>query len=101
MPESRIRARIVPQTRPSVAAIAVSVTVNVMPSMNKYDSERMMTSKSKLLNTVQPPSRSRLPSLAQRDAFCARPEIPGNGDGAFKPAHALGYENVDDDVDDG
>src|SRR5687768_14860054 len=60
----------------------------------------MMTSKSKLLNTAQPPSLSCLPPLAPR-RLNARGEIAGNCDGAFKPAHALGHDDIDDDVDDG
>src|ERR1700741_567007 len=40
----------VPNTSPPSAPSPVSVSVNVMPSRNKYPNERRMTSKSKLAN---------------------------------------------------
>src|SRR5712692_4636941 len=49
-PDSRIRAIRVPKIRPPNAPRPVSVSVNVIPSMNRYPSERRMTSKSKLAN---------------------------------------------------
>src|SRR5216684_1518641 len=49
-PDSRIRAINVPKIRPPSAPRPVSVSVNVMPSKNRYPSERRMTSKSKLAN---------------------------------------------------
>src|SRR5258705_6759908 len=49
-PDSRIKARRVPNISPPNAARPVSVSVNVMPSMNRYPSERRITSKSKLAN---------------------------------------------------
>src|SRR5258707_15532812 len=51
-PDSRIRAINVPKIRPPSAPSPVSVRVNVMPSKNRYPSERRMTSKSKLLSMM-------------------------------------------------
>ena len=48
--DSRIIAIKVPKIRPPSAESAVSVTVNVIPSINRYPRDRRMTSKSKLLN---------------------------------------------------
>src|SRR6187551_2710557 len=62
----------------------------------------MTTSKSKLLNTAQPPSHHPLAQpLAQRRPPGARTEIAGHRDGALEPAHAFGDDDVDEDVDDG
>jgi len=44
--ESRIIASSVPKKMPPTIASAVSVSVNVMPSRNRYTQERWMTSKS-------------------------------------------------------
>jgi hypothetical protein len=44
--DSRIIARMVPKKIPPVIAMKVSVSVNVMPSRNRYGSERCITSKS-------------------------------------------------------
>src|ERR1700730_2419303 len=49
-PDSRIRAINVPKIRPPSAPRPVSVSVNVMPSKNRYPSERRVTSKAKLAN---------------------------------------------------
>ena len=49
-PDNRISAISVPKIRPPNAARAVSVSVNVMPSKNRYPSERRITSKSKMVN---------------------------------------------------
>src|SRR3989304_7442253 len=92
MPESRIIASSVPQIMPKKVAIAVNVSVKVMPSRKRYGSERMMTSKSKLLNIAQPQSAS---------FWNLRPKIAGNGHAALERPHSGGDDDVDDDVDDG
>src|ERR1700712_1693302 len=81
-PDSRISAINVPNTSPPTAESAVSVSVNVMPSRNKYPSERRMTSKSKGLNI-----RSSLPG-----------NVAGNGDPAFKEAHGSHDDDVDEQI---
>src|SRR5947207_8480386 len=49
-PDNRINAISVPKIRPPNADRPVNVSVKVMPSKNRYPSERRMTSKSKLAN---------------------------------------------------
>ncbi len=49
-PDNRINAISVPKIRPPSAESPVSVSVKVIPSKNRYASERRMTSKSKLAN---------------------------------------------------
>src|SRR5262245_51751963 len=90
--ESRAIANRVPITMPPAVAIKVSMMVKRMPSRNRYGSERMMTSQSKLANLV-PPSmrRSRL----------AHADEAGHRDTPLEPAHAGDDDNVDDDVDQG
>src|ERR1700709_641680 len=79
-PDSRISAINVPNTSPPTAESAVSVSVNVMPSRNRYPSERRITSKSKVLNI----RRLSLPG-----------DVAGNGDPAFEEAHGGHDDNVD------
>src|SRR4029079_14420580 len=82
-PDSRISASKVPNTRPPTAESAVSVRVKVMPSTNRYPSDRRMTSKSKLLNI-------------------GCPLLPGNvaGDGhlAFEKTHADHDDDIDEEI---
>src|SRR5262245_39245875 len=88
--ESRAIANRVPITMPPAVAIKVSIMVKRMPSRNRYGSERMMTSQSKLANIV-PPSmrRSRL----------AHADEAGHRDTPLEPAHAGDDDDVDDGVD--
>src|SRR3954463_10040418 len=81
-PDNRISASRGPNTSPPTAESAVSVSVNVMPSRNRYPSERRMTSKSKGLNI-----RSSLPEI-----------VAGNDDPTFKEAHASHDDEVDDQI---
>src|SRR5258708_32819375 len=74
-PDSRISAINVPKIRPPSAPRPVSVSVNVMPSKNRYPSERRMTSKSKLANM-----RGSLPGDVARNREPARKEAPGHAD---------------------
>src|ERR1700722_7506161 len=78
-PDNRISAISVPKTRPPSAAKPVSVSVNVMPSKNRYASERRMTSKSKLAN---------MGAL-----------LPGNVAGNRQSALQESHGDDDDDVD--
>src|SRR5450631_3552832 len=80
MPDSRISASSVPKIRPPREASPVSVSVNVMPSKNRYPSERRMTSKSKVANIGG--------SFPRRD-------VAGNSDRALEEAH----RGDDDDID--
>jgi hypothetical protein len=52
--DRRIIASSVPKMMPPVIAISVSVTVNTIPSRNRYQSERSMTSKSKPASMLVP-----------------------------------------------
>src|SRR3954452_8318432 len=81
-PDNRISAIKVPKTSPPTAESAVSVSVNVMPSINRYPSERRMTSKSKVLNI-----RSSLPG-----------NVAGNRDPAFEQAHGGHDDDVDEEI---
>src|SRR5450631_2676911 len=78
-PDSRIMAISVPKIRPPSVARPVSVRVNVMPSKNRYPSERRMTSKSKLANMI-----ALLPG-----------NVAGNRQAALKQTH----RDDDDDID--
>src|SRR3954471_8667385 len=78
-PDSRINAISVPKVSAPTTESAVSVSVNVMPSKNRYPSERRMTSKSKFENIG-----GSLPA-----------DIAGNRYRAFQEAH----RDDDDDVD--
>src|SRR6266436_6277381 len=78
-PDSRIRAISVPKIRPPSAPRPVSVSVNVMPSKNRYPSERRMTSKSKLANM--------------------RVSLPGNVAGDREPALEEAHGDNDHDID--
>src|SRR3954463_10737663 len=82
-PDNRISASRGPNTSPPTAESAVSVRVNVMPSRNRYPSERRITSKSKLLNI-------RWPSLPGN--------VAGNGHLAFEEAHADHDHHVDEEI---
>src|SRR3954464_3458049 len=82
-PDNRISASKVPNTSPPTAESAVSVRVKVMPSRNRYGSERRMTSKSKLLNI-------RRPSLPGN--------VAGNGHLAFEKSHADHDDDVDEEI---
>src|SRR3982074_1988140 len=81
-PDSRIRAINVPKIRPPSAPRPVSVSVNVMPSKNRYPSERRKTSKSKLAKM-----RASLP------ADVARKRGP-----ALKEAHGHDDDDVDQEI---
>src|SRR6185295_3847094 len=87
--ESRASASSVPITMPPAVAIKVSMMVKRMPSRNRYGSERMMTSQSKLANIVPPSMRRRRRAHADE----AR-----HRDAPFDPAHAGDNHNVYDDV---
>src|ERR1700676_1291427 len=78
-PDNRISAISVPKIRPPSAPSPVSVRVNVMPSKNRYPSERRMTSKSKLANMI-----ALLPG-----------NVAGDRQAALQPAH----RDDDDDID--
>src|SRR5258707_3407653 len=75
-PDSRIRAINVPKIRPPSAPRPVSVSVNVMPSKNRYPSERRMTSKSKLANM----GAGSLPRNIAGDRQAALDEAHGDDD---------------------
>src|SRR6202043_1545153 len=75
----------VPKISPPSAESPVSVSVNVMPSKNRYPSERPMTSKSKLANIA---------ALLPRD-------IAGNRDRALKEAHSGNDDDVDQEIQHG
>ena len=60
MLESRIIASSVPKTMPPAVASRVSMMVKLMPSKNRYGSERTMTSQSILENIVRLSVRRRL-----------------------------------------
>src|SRR6188474_381011 len=90
--ESRASASSVPITTPPPVAIKVSMMVKRMPSRNRYGSERMMTSQSKLANIV-------LPSMRRRR--WAHADEAGHSDAPLEPAHAADDDDVDDDVDQG
>src|SRR3981081_4189066 len=81
-PDSRISASKVPKIRPPSAASPVSVSVNVMPSKNRYPSERRMTSKSKLANM-----RGSLPG-----------DVARNREPALKEAHGHDDDDVDQEI---
>src|SRR3954471_14260707 len=83
--DSRIRAISVPKMRPPSAAKPVRVSVNVMPSRNKYGSERRMTSK------------SRLPSMG---ALFPR-DVAGDRQPALEQAHAGDDDEVDQKIQHG
>src|SRR5450756_2139263 len=82
-PDSRIRAISVPKTRPPSAERPVSISVNAMPSKNRYPSERRMTSKSKLAN-IGPGSLPR--------------DVAGNRQSALKEAHGDNDHDVDEEI---
>src|ERR1019366_3236229 len=82
-PDNRISAISVPKIRPPSAERPVSVRVNVMPSKNRYPSERRMTSKSKLAN-IGPGSLPR--------------DVAGNRQGALKVAHGDNDHDVDEEI---
>src|SRR5262245_52493067 len=88
--DSRAMASNVPITMPAPVAIKVSMMVKRMPSRNRYGSERMMTSQSKLANIV-------VPSMCCRGR--AHADEAGHRDTPLKPAHAGDDDDVDDDVD--
>src|SRR6185503_8279710 len=92
MLESRASASSVPITRPPPVAIKVSMIVKRMPSRNRYGSERMMTSQSKLANIV-------LPSM--RRCRRAHADKAGHRDTPLEPPHAGDDDDVNDNVDDG
>src|SRR5262245_3954257 len=75
---------------PPPVAIKVSIMVKRMPSRNKYGSERMMTSQSKLANIV-------LASMCRRRRTQA--DEARHRDTPLEPAHAGDDDDVDDDVD--
>src|ERR1019366_5485308 len=81
-PDSRIRAISVPNTRPPEAARPVSISVNVMPSKNRYPSERRMTSKSKLANIG-----ALLPG-----------NVAGDRQSALKEAHGGDDDDIDQEI---
>src|SRR5258705_4982321 len=81
-PDSRIKARSVPNISPPNAARPVSVSVNVMPSMNRYPSERRMTSKSKLAN---------MGALFPGD-------VAGDREPTLKEAHAYDDHDIDQEI---
>src|SRR6267378_1170676 len=85
-PDSRIRAIRVPKISPPNAASPVSVSVNVMPSKNRYPSERRMTSKSKLANICV----GSLPGY-----------VAGNRDRALEEAHGRNDDDIDQKVQHG
>src|SRR5450432_3544196 len=82
-PDSRISASSVPKIRPPTDASPVSVSVNVMPSKNRYPSERRMTSKSKLAN---------IGGSLPRD-------IAGDRDTALEPAHRGDNDDIDQQIE--
>src|SRR6266446_9177740 len=84
-PDSRINASSVPKIRPPNAARPVSVSVNVMPSKNRYPSERPITSKSKLANIG-----GSLPGYVAGDRYCA-----------FEQAHRGNDDDIDQEVQHG
>src|SRR4029079_16170531 len=88
--ESLAIASNVPMTIPPVVAIKVSMMVNRIPSRNRYGSERMMTSQSKLAKIV-------VSSMGRRRR--AQTDEAGHRDARCEPAHAGDHDNVDDDVD--
>src|SRR3979409_1062717 len=82
-PDNRISAIRVPNTSPPTAESAVSVSVNVIPSRNRYPSDRLITSKSKLLN---------IRSLSLPG------NVAGNGDPTFEKAHSGHDDDVDEQI---
>src|ERR1041385_4671252 len=90
--ESLAIASNVPMTMPPVVAIKVSMMVNRIPSRNRYGSERMMTSQSKLANIVPASMRRRRRTQADE---------AGHRDAPFEPAHAGDDDDVNDDVNQG
>src|SRR5262245_21274626 len=77
---------------PPVVASAVSISVKVMPSRNRYGRERMMTSKSKFANIVRP-------SVGGDRGLGA--DQAGHRQALLDVAHAERHDDVDDDIDDG
>ena len=90
MLDSRIIASSVPKTMPPVIASTVSVSVKLMPSLNRYGSERSMTSKSNWQNIVRPQCAA---------AGWPQPMKPGTRDAPLEPAHAEHHDDVDEEVD--
>src|SRR4029078_1045229 len=88
--DSRASASSVPITMPPPVAIKVSMMVKRMPSRNRYGSERMMTSQSKLANIVPP---------SMRRCRWAHADEARHRDAPLEPAHAADDDDVDDDVD--
>src|SRR5271169_671397 len=84
-PDSRISAISVPKIRPPNAESPVSVSVNVMPSKNRYASERRMTSKSKLANIG-----GSLPRY-----------VAGDRDRALEEAHRDDDDDIDEEIQHG
>src|SRR5476649_2381231 len=84
-PDSRISASSVPKISPPTDASPVSVSVNVMPSKNRYPSERRMTSKSKLANIGGSLPRN----------------VAGDRDRALKEAHGDDDDDIDQEVEQG
>src|SRR5574341_2133288 len=88
--ESRIMASSVPKMIPPVIAIAVSVSVNVIPSLKRKGRERWMTSKSKPANMSVPRQGSAAGADQARDLHAL-----------LDPAHAVYHDQRDADVDEG